>query len=196
MEKTRHVLLVGKNATKFAVANGFQRKSLLTEKRKAAYAKWKKENSGRLTVNEFEHDTIAMVGIDAKGDLYGGCSTSGLGYKMPGRVGDSPILGSGLYVDNQAGAAGATGVGENVMRYCASFMIVEFMRQGLTPTLAIEAVIRRIAETDPKGIDKLSINFIAINKHGEHAAVGTDKGFSYGMTSGSEAKVIPAKIIV
>ena len=111
------------------------------------------------------HDTIALLVLGKDGNIAGGCSTSGLGGKLPGRVGDSPIIGSGLYVDNEVGAAGSTGLGENVMRYCATFMIVEFMRQGMTPQEACVAIIHRIMHTEPKGAE-LSINFIALDKFG------------------------------
>ncbi|MEM8733437.1 MAG: isoaspartyl peptidase/L-asparaginase, partial [Planctomycetota bacterium] len=123
------------------------------------------------------HDTIALLGLDASGNMFGGCSTSGLAYKLPGRVGDSPIIGSGLYVDGDVGAAGATGVGENIMRYCATFLIVEFMRQGKSPTEACEAAIRRIGEGERRPLKSLSVNFVAINKEGHVGAAGTDQGF-------------------
>src|SRR4051812_22364973 len=134
MEKTKHVMLVGEGARMFAIEEGLETIPVDT---KAAYKKWTRERaaerakSGTKKVNN--HDTIALLVLGADGNIAGGCSTSGLGGKLPGRVGDSPILGSGLYVDNEVGAAGATGIGENVMRYCATFRIVEYMRQGLSP---------------------------------------------------------------
>ena len=134
------------------------------------------------------HDTIALLALGADGTVAGGCSTSGLAGKLPGRVGDSPILGSGLYVDNDVGAAGATGVGENVMRYCASFMIVEFMRQGLSPHEAIVKVIQRIVKSE--GRDDLHINFIALDKHGRHGAAGTDSSFKYAVATPSKSVVL------
>ena len=134
------------------------------------------------------HDTIALLVLGADGNIAGGCSTSGLGGKLPGRVGDSPIVGSGLYVDNEVGAAGATGLGENVMRYCGSFMVVEFMRQGLDPTEACRQTIRRIASQDPLGFN-LSINFVALDKRGRFGAAGTDHGFKYSVTSRTTSQV-------
>lgn len=196
MEKTKHVLLVGEGAKKFAIAQGFEQKELTTAKQREQWEAWKKKNQQDdepKKIDEDQHDTIAMVGIDKKGDVYGGCSTSGLGYKMPGRVGDSPILGSGLYVDNAVGGAGATGVGENVMRFCGSFLIVEFMRAGLKPTAACEKAIRRIAEMDPLRVDQLDINFIAINKQGEMGAAGTSKGFKYAFADQENSGVVEAK---
>jgi isoaspartyl peptidase/L-asparaginase-like protein (Ntn-hydrolase superfamily) len=109
--------------------------------------------------------------------------------KLPGRVGDSPILGSGLYVDNDIGAAGATGIGENVMRYCGSFLIVELMRQGLSPQDACVEVIRRIARKDPRGFD-LSINFVALNKTGGYGAAGTGKGFQFSVATNNFSRIL------
>ncbi|HEV8541950.1 MAG TPA: isoaspartyl peptidase/L-asparaginase, partial [Verrucomicrobiae bacterium] len=135
------------------------------------------------------HDTIALVGLGPDGTIAGGCSTSGLAYKLPGRVGDSPIIGSGLYVDNEVGAAGATGVGENVMRFCASFMIVEFMRQGMHPVEACVETIHRIMQKHPPGTD-LAINFIALNKNGDFGGAGTGQGFDFSVTTPTFSKVI------
>ena len=142
-----------------------------------------------------QHDTIAMIGVDAAGVVVGGCSTSGLGYKMPGRVGDSPILGSGLYVDNEVGGAGATGVGENVMRYCGCFMIVEAMRHGMTPQEACEAAIRRIDRIDPLQLSELHINFIAVNKNGDVGAAGTDDRFVVAIGREADHRVVEARIL-
>jgi N4-(beta-N-acetylglucosaminyl)-L-asparaginase len=124
------------------------------------------------------------------GNIAGGCSTSGLADKLPGRVGDSPIIGSGLYVDNEVGAAGATGVGENIMRYCGSFLVVEYMRQGLDPEQACKETIQRIQRQEPAG-KELSINFVALNKQGEYGAAGTDKNFSFAVATGSSSRVLP-----
>jgi N4-(beta-N-acetylglucosaminyl)-L-asparaginase len=178
MEKTKHVMLVGAGAQKFAVEEGFK----LVEKRSGS------SRTGA-PVSESNHDTIALVGLGYDGTLAGGCSTSGLGGKLPGRVGDSPIIGSGLYVDNEVGGAGATGIGENVMRFCGTFMIVEYMRQGLHPTEACMEVIQRTMKKHPAGTD-LQINFIALNKKGEYGAAGTGKGFQFSVASKSFSKVL------
>lgn len=194
MEDTIHVMLVGEGAKQFAIENGFPKTELLTENQRENYSRWKKEQSTAPDhVDEDHHDTIAMVGVDENGDLYGGCSTSGWGFKIPGRVGDSPIIGSGLYVDNAVGAAGATGVGENVMRFCGSFLVVEMMRAGATPTEACQKCIERIAEIDPKSIAELDINFVAINKNGDYGAAGTSKGFKYSVASLEMSAVKDAK---
>ena len=200
MERTKHVMLVGEGAKQYAISQGVKPTDLLTEKQKEKFRerqqKLEKENAGskeEKTSIQDNHDTIALIGIDEKGDLYGGCSTSGWGYKIPGRVGDSPIIGSGLYVDNEVGAAGATGIGENVMRYCASLLIVEEMRHGKSPQQACENVVKRIARKDPRNAEDLAINFIAINKKGETGAAGTSKGFDYAVTTNETSEVFNAK---
>ncbi len=180
MERTPHVFLVGQGAQDFAVSQGFAVQNLLTDKARSAFDNWKAQQLSHPP--EGSHDTIAMVGLDANGDLAGGCSTSGLAYKLPGRVGDSPLIGDGLYVDNEVGAAGATGVGENVLRYCGSFLVVEYMRQGLHPEEACIKTIERIARLDPLKVDELFINFIAVDKKGRFGAAGTGTGFQYSVT--------------
>jgi N4-(beta-N-acetylglucosaminyl)-L-asparaginase len=204
MEQTPHVMLVGEGAKQFALEQGFEQTDLLTPERRQAWEKWiaDHEKSSRADNPQrpnseppINHDTIALLVVGADGNLAGGCSTSGWGYKKPGRVGDSPILGSGLYVDNEVGAAGATGVGENVMRYCASFMIVEAMRHGATPEEACVATIRRIAKLDPKPLDQLHINFVAVDRQGRFGAAGTDAEFQYSVTDGAESRVLPARLI-
>src|SRR5438477_3664201 len=182
MEKTSHVMLVGEGAKRFAVAEGLDR--ILWDK---AYTTEPKKSSGPKG-SEKNHDTISLLALSEDGTIAGGCSTSGLAGKMPGRVGDSPIIGSGLYVDNDVGAAGATGVGENIMRYCGSFLIVELMRQGMSPEEACVEAIKRIARKDPRGVD-LSINFVALNKAGHYGAAGTGKGFSFSVTTKSFSRV-------
>ena len=185
MEKTSHVMLVGAGAREFALAQGFPSRELLTDAQRQAWENWK----AREKKSEPGHDTIALLCLAPNGTLAGGCSTSGRGYKLPGRVGDSPIIGSGLYVDNDVGGAGATGLGENVMRFCASFLIVEFMRQGLHPTEACLRAIERVMSKHPAGTD-LSINFIALNKHGDYGAAGTGQGFEYSVAGSTFSKVL------
>jgi N4-(beta-N-acetylglucosaminyl)-L-asparaginase len=196
MEKTPHVMLVGEGARMFALEQGLEAVEVDS---KRLYEQWLqqrvKERAGSAVDNKKpNHDTIALLVLGPDGNLAGGCSTSGLGGKLPGRVGDSPILGSGLYVDNEVGAAGATGVGENVMRYCGSFMVVEYMRQGLAPQAACEETIRRIAKQDPKGFN-LSINFVALDRHGRSGAAGTDKGFKFAVASPSGSTVLQPSLV-
>jgi isoaspartyl peptidase/L-asparaginase-like protein (Ntn-hydrolase superfamily) len=186
MEKTRHVLLAGEGARMFALEQGLESVPIKSAELNET---WRKERAREQPASERNHDTIALLVVGPDGNLAGGCSTSGLGGKLPGRVGDSPIIGSGLYVDNEVGAAGATGLGENVMRYCGSFLVVEYMRQGLTPERACLETIRRIARQDPKGAD-LSINFVALDKHGRYGAAGTGRGFPYSVTTRTFSRVI------
>lgn len=195
MERTKHVMLVSEGAESFAAQHGYERGPKVSAKEKAAWKKWLKEEAAKVQAAKAEsklkrnHDTIALIALLPDGNVFGGCSTSGWGYKLPGRLGDSPILGSGLYVDNEVGAAGATGLGENVMRYCGSFLVVEFMRQGLHPQDACIETIKRIARLDPKGFD-LAINFIALDKQGRFGAAGTGTGFEYAVTTNAFSKVV------
>jgi len=192
MEKTRHVMLVGEGARMFALEQGLESVPINSREK---YELWQKKRAAEASSGAGEkkkdgHDTIALLVLGADGNLAGGCSTSGLGGKLPGRVGDSPIIGSGLYVDNEVGAAGATGIGENIMRYCGSFLVVELMRQGLAPTEACREALRRIARQDPKGFN-LSANFVALDKHGRFGAAGTDRGFSYSVANQDGSRVLP-----
>jgi len=187
MEKTRHVMLVGDGAARFAREQGFEVKELLTEEQRKKWREWRAKQAASEPVKN--HDTIALVGLDDKGSLAGGCSTSGLAYKLPGRVGDSPLIGGGLYVDGEVGAAGATGVGENILRYCGSFLIVEFMRGGMDPAAACVATIKRIARREKKSPRELSINFLAIDRQGRWGAAGTDEGYQYAVVTRDSAKV-------
>jgi isoaspartyl peptidase/L-asparaginase-like protein (Ntn-hydrolase superfamily) len=191
MEKTKHVLLVGEGARMFALEEGLESVEINSAER---YEAWRKQRGprsrppGEAGQKSKNHDTIALLVLGRDGNIAGGCSTSGLSGKLPGRVGDSPIIGSGLYVDNAVGAAGATGIGENVMRYCGSFLVVEYMRQGLHPEDACLEAIRRIARMDPKGTD-LSINFVALDKKGRSGAAGSGPGFQYSVTTKSSSGV-------
>jgi isoaspartyl peptidase/L-asparaginase-like protein (Ntn-hydrolase superfamily) len=195
MEKTPHVMLVGEGARMFALQEGLESIGVDSQ---AGYQQWQqqriKEGAGSPEKKKDNHDTVALLVLGADGNLAGGCSTSGLGGKLPGRVGDSPILGSGLYVDNDVGAAGATGVGENVMRYCGSFMVVEYMRQGLAPQAACEQTIQRIAKQDPKGLH-LSINFVALDKQGRFGAAGTDKNFRFAAASPGASRILQPGLV-
>jgi isoaspartyl peptidase/L-asparaginase-like protein (Ntn-hydrolase superfamily) len=181
MEKTKNVMLVGAGAQKFALQQGFN----LSELKSGASPK-------AAPVSERNHDTIALIVLDPRGSLAGGCSTSGLAGKLPGRVGDSPIIGSGLYVDGDVGGAAATGMGENVMRFCATFMIVEFMRQGMHPAEACIAAIKRIQKKHPPGTD-LQINFVALNKQGEYGAAGTRDGFPYAVATPKKSQILASE---
>ena len=178
MEETPHVLLAGKGAEEFAVSQGFKRMNLLTDSSKKDWEEWKIKSEYKPIINIENHDTIGMLAMDKAGNLSGGCTTSGLAYKMHGRVGDSPIIGSGLFVDNEVGAATATGLGEEVLKTVGSFLIVELMRQGRSPQQACEEAVNRIMKKQPNRQD-FQVGYIAVNKKGEIGAYSIHKGFSY-----------------
>lgn len=193
MEETPHVMLSGAGALAFAKKHGFEETNLLTESSKAAYEKWL-ANHIDPKVDENQHDTIGMLAIDKNGNISGACTTSGAAYKIPGRVGDSPIIGAGLFVDNEIGAATATGLGELVMKTLGSFLVVELMRNGASPQAACEEAVRRISEKHLKGMDSPpQVGFIAINKKGEHGAYSLSKGFKYTIYQGEENQVIDSE---
>jgi N4-(beta-N-acetylglucosaminyl)-L-asparaginase len=199
MDKTPHVLLVGDGALQFALEQGFPREELLTADSRAAWKAWLKTENYRPSANSEvttygdkgrklgvpggpgNHDTIGMLAIDAQGNLSGACTTSGMAWKMRGRVGDSPIIGAGLYVDNEVGAATSTGVGEEVIRNCGSFLVVELMRQGRSPTEACREAVQRILKRKNAWGDDFQVGFLAINKKGEVGAWAVQKGFSYAL---------------
>lgn len=178
MEKTPHVMLAGKGAEQFAYAQGFQKENLLTEASKKAWEAWIVKSEYKPIINIENHDTIGMLAIDKNGNISGGCTTSGLGFKMAGRVGDSPIIGSGLFVDNEIGAAVATGLGEEVVKTVGSFLIVELMRQGKSPQEACEEAIKRIVSKPNSNYKNFQVGYIALNKQGETGYYAIHKGFS------------------
>lgn len=178
MEKTPHVILVGEGAAQFARAQGFTPRELLTEKSRKEWIEWKKTSHYNPEINIENHDTIGMLAMDGQGGLAGACTTSGMAYKMRGRVGDSPVIGAGLYVDPEVGGATATGLGEEVVRTVGSFLIVELMRQGKSPQEACEEGVRRILARN-KGKPDFQIGFIALNTEGETGGYCIHPGFSY-----------------
>lgn len=178
MEDTPHVMLAGKGAEQFAYEKGFEKVDLLTEKSKQEWLEWKKTSQYKPIINIENHDTIGMLAIDKNGDISGACTTSGMAYKIGGRVGDSPIIGAGLFVDNEIGGATATGVGEEVVRTVGSFLIVELMRQGKSPQEACEEGVKRIIAKNKENTD-FQIGFIAMNKKGETGSYCIQPGFTY-----------------
>ncbi len=208
-EKTPHIMLAGEGALQFALANGFKRKNLLTEKSKKDWKEWLKTSKYNPEINienrlydkktdpmpggPKNHDTIGMVAIDTNGNISGACTTSGLAYKMHGRVGDSPVIGAGLYVDNEVGAASASGVGEEVIRIVGSHLVVELMRQGLKPEEACKKAVERIVQRGPERSKTIQVAFIALNKQGEIGGYSLQPGFSYSVRSNSIDQVISAK---
>jgi len=191
MENTPHVILAGKGAEQFAVSEGFKRENLLTEASKKAWEEWKKTSQYKPIINIENHDTIGMLAIDTNGDISGGCTTSGLAYKMAGRVGDSPIIGSGLFIDNEVGGATATGLGEEVLKTVGSFLIVELMRHGKTPQEACEEAIHRIIKKSPNYKD-FQVGYIAVNKKGETGAFAIHQGFSVTKNQNGANENIPS----
>jgi N4-(beta-N-acetylglucosaminyl)-L-asparaginase len=182
MEKTPHVMLVGEGALEFALNQGFKKENLLTEKSELEWREWLKTSNYLPKVNIENHDTIGMIALDNYGNLSGACTTSGMAYKMHGRIGDSPIIGAGLYVDNEVGAATATGHGEEVIRVVGSHLVVELMRQGKSPAdackEAVELIYKKLVIRG-KNIENTQIGFIAINKFGDFGAFALQKGFNY-----------------
>jgi len=178
MEDTPHVMLAGKGAEEFAYSQGFKKEELLTEKSKKAWEKWKETSKYKPIINIENHDTIGMLTMDKDGNIAGACTTSGLGYKMKGRIGDSPIIGSGLFIDNEIGGAVATGMGEEVVKTVGSFLIVELMRNGMSPQKACEEAISRIVSKDNRHKD-FQIAYLAMNKAGEIGSYCIHKGFTY-----------------
>jgi N4-(beta-N-acetylglucosaminyl)-L-asparaginase len=191
MEKTPHVMLSGDGALQFALENGFERQNLLTDKAKIAWEEWKVKSHYQPVINIENHDTVGLLAMDQDGNISGGCSTSGLAFKMHGRVGDSPIIGAGLFVDNEVGAAVATGLGELVMRTLSSFLVVELMRNGATPQQACQEAIRRIAEKNPDFKD-YQVGLIAVNKSGQTGAFALQTGFRYAFHDVNTNDVKPA----
>jgi N4-(beta-N-acetylglucosaminyl)-L-asparaginase len=190
MEDTPHVILIGDGAEKFAYEKGFKRENLLTESSKKAWEKWKETSEYKPIINIENHDTIGMLAIDKKGNISGACTTSGLAYKMAGRVGDSPIIGGGLFVDNEIGGASATGLGEEVLKTVGSFLIVELMRQGKSPQEACEEAIGRIVNKPGKDFKNFQVGYIALNKQGETGAYSIHEWFSYNIFKDGENKNI------
>jgi N4-(beta-N-acetylglucosaminyl)-L-asparaginase len=209
MEKTPHVLLVGDGALQFALEQGFAKEELLTAESKQAWQEWLKTakykpvaNSevhdygkrGELPGGAHNHDTIGMLALDAHGNLSGACTTSGMAWKLHGRVGDSPIIGAGLYVDNEVGAATSTGVGEEVIRNVGSFLVVELMRQGRSPEAACREAVERIVKRRPKAARDLQVGFLAMNRAGDVGAFAIQSGFSYAVCDAAKQDaLIPGK---
>ena len=194
MESTQHVMLVGEGAEKFAIENGFEQAKMPIPEVKKDWQEWKKENKDlfkKPIINHENHDTIGMIAMDSKGNLSGACTTSGWAYKMHGRVGDSPIIGAGLFVDNEVGAATSTGLGEAIIRVSGSSMVVELMRHGYTPLDACKEVVNRIIKKH-SDLSNLQCGFIAIDKKGNIGAYSVYAGFNYALKTSTEDKMVDA----
>lgn len=192
MEKTPHVMLVGEGALQFALDQGFKKENLLTDKAKKAWEAWKIKSEYKPRINVERHDTIGMVALDAHQRIAGACTTSGLAFKMHGRVGDSPIIGAGMFADNEVGGAAATGLGELVLRTLGSFLVVEEMRRGAHPQKAVETAVKRIAKKYPEQTKESQVGFVALDKKGRHGAYAIHAGFNYVLYQKGENKVFEA----
>jgi N4-(beta-N-acetylglucosaminyl)-L-asparaginase len=185
MEKTPHIMLSGEGALQFALENGFKKETFdRTPEAEKAWKEWLKKSEYKPVVNIENHDTIGMIALDSSGNLSGSCTTSGLGFKLHGRVGDSPIIGAGLFVDNEVGAATATGTGEEVIRISGTHTVVEMMRQGHSPEEACRIAVERVSKSPNKNIKDIQVGFLAINKHGEWGSYALQKGFNFAVYSG------------
>jgi N4-(beta-N-acetylglucosaminyl)-L-asparaginase len=215
MERTPHVQLVGDGALQFALSQGFKKENLLTPESEKIWRDWLKTSKyDPMTIPKFleekersniqkdawpsamlNHDTIGMVAMDINGNISGACTTSGMAFKMHGRVGDSPIIGAGLFVDNEIGAATSTGVGEEVVRICGSHTVVELMRQGYSPELACKKTVERMIKLRGDKAKNIQVGFLAINKKGEFGAYSIQKGFTYAVQSSAGSKVYDSKFL-
>ncbi len=222
MEKTPHVMLVGNGAQQFARENGFPLESAeLSNDAKKAYEEWKikseykpvinienlrddepaKKHNGPFAPPFFDdgtanHDTMGLIALDGSGDLSGAVTTSGMAFKIHGRAGDSPIVGAGLYVDNEVGAATSSGVGEEVIRICGTHLVVELMRQGFSPELACKKAVERIVKINPAKAKTLQVGFLAMDKKGRHGAYAIQQGFVYSIKTARENKLVKAKFLI
>ncbi len=194
MEDTPHVILSGEGALQFALSKGFTKENLLTDKSKGEYQEWLKNTEYKPVINIENHDTIGLLAIDQKGDISGACTTSGMAYKLHGRVGDSPIIGAGMFVDNEVGGAVATGVGEAVLKTLGSFLVVELMRQGRTPQEACEEAVNRIAKKQT--FKDIQVGYLAINKAGEYGAYSIQPGFNFALNEEQGGRTEDAKSLL
>lgn len=207
MEKTPHIMLVGEGALQFALANGFKKENLLTPASEKAWKEWlktshyepvinienQKKDPKQLPGGPHNHDTIGMLALDANRKMGGACTTSGAAWKMRGRIGDSPIIGAGLYVDGDVGAATSSGLGEEVIRTCGSHAVVELMRSGLSPKQACKKLVERIVKRDVERAKKLQVGFLALDKKGAYGAYAIHKGFTYSVKTAGVEKVLQAE---
>lgn len=189
MERTPHVMLVGAGALTWALENGFSEREVNIPEVQESYREWLKKGEYRPKANRENHDTIGLIAMDAGGRLAGSCTTSGMAYKIHGRVGDSPIIGAGLFVDGEAGAACATGTGELVIRTAGTHTVVELMRQGMEPEAACKEAVRRIRKFLPNPLEH-QVGFLALRKDGAHGAWSLQSGFTYALRTGSGEKLL------
>lgn len=195
MEKTPHVQLVGEGAYRFAISEGFPHDDYKGEEAQKAWKEWLRTSQYKPIINIENHDTIGLLAMDQQGNIAGACTTSGLAYKMHGRVGDSPIIGAGLYLDNEVGGATSTGLGEAVVRTCGSFLVVELMRSGATPTEACTEAVLRIQKKH-KNIKDFQVGFLAVNTKGDTGSYSIQPGFTYALHKGGENKLYKSESLI
>lgn len=211
MEKTPHVMLAGKGALQFALENGFSKTKLLTPESEKAWKEWLKTSKYQPVINienlsndkkqppmpggPDNHDTIGMIALDSNGNLGGACTTSGMAFKLHGRIGDSPIIGAGLYVDNEIGAVTATGVGEEVVRIVGAHLVTELMRQGYSPKEACRQAVNRIIKRNPEKAKTIQVGFIALDKEGNYGAYALQKGFTYAVKTRNIEKLFTSESV-
>jgi N4-(beta-N-acetylglucosaminyl)-L-asparaginase len=199
MEKTPHVMLVGEGALEFALQQGFTKTNLLTKESEEEWKDWLKHSQYKPIINIENHDTIGMIALDKNSNLSGACTTSGMAFKMHGRVGDSPIIGAGLYVDNEVGAATATGQGEEVIRVVGSHLVVQLMRLGRSPQKACEEAVKQIHkkfELRKADMSTAQIGFLALNHLGEYGAYSLKKGFTYAVRTEKGEQLLEAAYLM
>ena len=215
MESTPHVLLVGKGAQQFALQNGFNLDSdKLSAESEKVYKEWLKKTEYKPTINienkrnngpfapmyfddgTLNHDTMGMIALDNFGQITVGVTTSGMAFKLHGRVGDSSVIGAGLFADAEVGAATSSGLGEEVIRVCGTHLVVEFMRQGNSPEQACKKAVQRIIKNDPVKAKKLQVGFIALDKKGRYGAYAIQKGFVFAVKTVNENKLLQSKYII
>ena len=194
MDKTPHVMLVGKGAQQWALENGFTKASFQVPVPPVQkdYEEWRIKSEYKTRVNVENHDTIGMLALDANGRMAGACTTSGMAYKIRGRVGDSPIIGAGLFIDGDVGGATATGVGEAMIRTAGSSAVVESMRRGASPEEACYDIVQRILRKHP-GVDGMQVGFLAMNMQGETGGYSVYNGFNYALRNKGQNEMIDAK---
>lgn len=196
MEKTPHVMLSGEGAKAFALTQGFSPENLLTDASKKAWEEWKIHRKYQPIINIENHDTIGMLAIDKNGAIAGACTTSGLAFKMPGRIGDSPIIGSGLYIDNAIGGCVASGLGESIMKTVGSFLVVELMRQGKSPQEACKVAIERIVNLPNSDYKNFQVGYVAVNKRGETGSYAIHQGFGVSKFQKESPVYLPADFYI
>jgi N4-(beta-N-acetylglucosaminyl)-L-asparaginase len=196
LEKTPHAMIVGKGAEQFALEQGFKYSDYVNPEAHKAWKEWLKTSEYKPIINVENHDTIGLLAMDYEGRISGSCTTSGLSYKLHGRVGDSPIIGAGLYIDNEIGGATCTGLGETVIRSCTSFLVVELMRQGATAQEACEEAIARLKSNNAFMVDEYQVGVLAVDKGGNTGGFGLRSGFTFALCKDGKNELYTAGSLI